>query len=96
MNNSSVISTNTSKADLAAILRDQPAVITFTKKDGTTRRMFCTLQEGVVVAHQKKTERTKEPKDDLLPVWDLEAAAWRSINIDTVQSIETIETIEVL
>lgn len=93
MNNSNVISTNTSKADLAAILREQSAVVTFTKKDGTTRRMLCTLQEGVVVPHEKKTDRTVEPKDDVLPVWDLEANAWRSINIDSIQTIETIEVL---
>jgi hypothetical protein len=93
MNNSSVISTNTSKAELTTILREQPAVVTFTKKDGTTRRMLCSLQEGVVVPHEKKTERTVEPKDDILPVWDIEASAWRSINIDTVHSIETIEVL---
>ena len=90
MNNSNVISTNTSKTELSAILREQPAVVTFTKKDGTTRRMHCTLQEGVVVPHEKKTERTKEPKDDILPVWDLEAAAWRSINIETIQNVEVL------
>ena len=88
MNNS--LNTSLSKADLVAILREQPSAVTFTKKDGTTRRMQCTLQEGVVIPHEKKTERTVEPKDNVLPVWDLEANAWRSINIDTIQNVEVL------
>jgi hypothetical protein len=52
--------------------------------------MQCTLQEGVVIPHEKKTERTVEPKDNVLPVWDLEANAWRSINIETIQNVEVL------
>ena len=61
-----------------------------TKKDGSERVMKCTLQEGVVVPHEKTTDRVKEQKDDILPVWDLEANAWRSITIPNIKTVEFI------
>jgi hypothetical protein len=87
MSNLNYTSTSISKAELAGFLKERAATVTFTKKDGTTRNMYCTLQEGVVVPHEKKTDRTKEPSDSILPVWDLEANAWRSINIETIQYV---------
>lgn len=87
MNNLNYTSTSISKAELAAFLRERPATVTFTKKDGTTRAMKCTLQEGVAIPHEKKTDRVKEPKDNILPVWDLDANAWRSVNIETIQYV---------
>ena len=78
------------KAGIKALLRQGAATVTFTKKDGTERVMKCTLQEGVVVPHEKTTDRVKEPKDDILPVWDLEASAWRSITIPNIKTVEFI------
>lgn len=78
------------KKSLQELLRQNTATVTFTKKDGTDRVMVCTLKEGVVVPHERKTDRVKEPKDDLLPVWDIEASAWRSITIPNIKSVEVI------
>lgn len=96
MNNSENISTTVpnsfgTKTTIADKLRQHYAEITFTKKDGTDRIMKCTLREGEIVPYEKKTERTREPKDNLLAVWDLEAAAWRSINIDTIKNVEVYQ-----
>lgn len=87
-NNTSTTAEN--KAGLQALLRQGTATITFTKKDGTERVMKCTLQEGVVVPHEKTTDRVKEPKDDILPVWDIEANAWRSVTIPNIKTVEFI------
>ena len=76
------------KQSISELLRNHEATITFTKKDGTERVMKCTLKEGVVVPHEKTTDRVKEPKPDILPVWDLEAQAWRSVTIPNILSIE--------
>jgi hypothetical protein len=78
------------KAGLQALLRQGKATITFTKKDGTERVMKCTLLEGVAVPHEKTTDRVKEPKDDILPVWDIEANAWRSVTIPNIKTVEFI------
>ena len=79
---------NATKQSIANLLRQHEATITFTKKDGSERVMKCTLKEGVVVPHEKTTDRVKEPKNDILPVWDTEASAWRSVTIPNILSIE--------
>jgi len=85
-----ISTTAENKAGIQALLRQGAATIVFTKKDGSERVMKCTLQEGVVVPHEKTTDRVKEQKDDILPVWDLEANAWRSITIPNIKTVEFI------
>ena len=79
---------NISRAEITKALHEQNAEITFTKKDGTERIMKCTLRDGVAVPYEKKTDRTREGKDNILPVWDMEADAWRSVNIDTIKDVK--------
>lgn len=81
-------SLDNSKQSLSELLRNVVATITFTKKDGTERVMKCTLKSDIAIPHERKTERTKEPKDDLLPVWDIEAAAWRTITVPNILTVE--------
>lgn len=76
------------KEVLQTLLRNATATVTFTKKDGTERVMQCTLQEGVAIPHEKKTDRVKEPKEELLPVWDIEAEAWRTVTIPNIIKVE--------
>lgn len=72
---------------LLELLRQGEIEVTFTKTDGTQRVMACTLKEGVVVPHEKKTERVKEVNEDIIPVWDIEKQAWRSFKLSTVQAV---------
>jgi hypothetical protein len=73
---------------LKSHLRMGSMKVTFTKKDGTERIMNCSLQEGVVVPHEKTTERVKEDNEDILAVWDLDKKAWRSFRLDSIKSVE--------
>ena len=75
------------RGDLSTNLKTAEANIKFVKKDGTVRVMKCTLQPDVVVPYETTTDRTKEAKVDLLPVWDLEADAWRTINLKTITEV---------
>ncbi len=79
--------TNT-KESLREFLQNFVAVITFTKKDGTERVMKCTLKQDIAIPHERKTERVKEPKDDLLPVWDIDTGAWRTITVPNILTVE--------
>lgn len=91
LNNSESISTtnpNFSRAEITKALNEQNAEITFTKKDGTKRVMKCTLRSEVAIPYEKKTDRTREGKPNILPVWDLEADAWRSVNVETIEKVE--------
>jgi len=78
---------NLSRAELQQALSKLNADITFTKKDGTERVMKCTLRNDVVVPYEKKTDIVREGKDNIMPVWDLEAEAWRSVNVDTIKEV---------
>lgn len=69
---------------LSTILREGPVKVTFIKSDGTEREMNCTLEEGVVIPHEKTTDRVKEKSDEVCPVWDIDKGAWRSFRYDSI------------
>jgi hypothetical protein len=77
------------KTGLRNLLRENNAEILFTKKDGTKRLMKCTLRESEIVQYEKKTERAVKDNDSVLAVWDLEASAWRTVNINTIETVST-------
>ena len=72
------------------LLHTGPCMVQFTKVDGTTRHMKCTLAEELIPAstEEKKTDRVKKENPDVLAVWDLEKAGWRSFRLDTLLEIE--------
>ena len=72
---------------LSSILHATTATITFLKKDGTERVMNCTLMRGVAIPHEKTTDRTKEPNDEVCPVWDIDKQGWRSFRYDSVTKV---------
>lgn len=74
--------------NIMTVLKSADAEITFTKKDGTTRVMKCTLREDAITPYEKKTDRVKAVNENVLSVWDLEANSWRSINKDTITSVK--------
>lgn len=76
--------------ELKTALHAGPVLVTFTKADGTERTMRCTLQEGVVVPHEKKTERVKEVNENIVPVWDIEKSAWRSFKFDSIKNVSLV------
>ena len=75
------------KEKIMEFLKANVAEVRFTKSDGTERLMKCTLKEDLVVAYSKKTDRTKEANNDIVPVFDVEKNEWRSFRVDSVQSI---------
>lgn len=75
------------KNNIMEFLKANVAEVRFTKSDGTERVMKCTLKEDLVVAYNKKTDRTKEANNDIVPVFDVEKNEWRSFRVDSVQSI---------
>ena len=74
--------------NIMTVLKSADAEITFTKKDGTTRVMKCTLREDAITPYEKKTDRVKNVNENVLSVWDLEAGSWRSINKDTITDVK--------
>lgn len=72
---------------LKANLKRGEATVEFTKLNGQTRVMRCTLQEGVVPPYSEKGKQTKAPSGDVLAVWDLEKNEWRAFRYDSVTSV---------
>lgn len=69
-------------------LKAEECIVEFTKKDGTRRRMRCTLKPDLL-PQVELTEGTKErtiTATDNIPVYDTEANGWRSFNIRSVDS----------
>jgi len=73
---------------LISHLKYGPVTIYFTKKDGTERKMDCTLKEEDIVQYEKKTERVKTLNEETCPVFDLEKNEWRSFRYDSITKVE--------
>ena len=68
-----------------------PTTVVFTKKDGTERIMLCTTNPELVpkVEIAEGTEPKKERKvnEEVMPVYDLEAKAWKSFRWDSIKEV---------
>lgn len=75
--------TNTPAEDIRHLLAHNIVSLRFTKKDGTLRDMRATTSPEVVVPHQRTTTgvRAKKPSN-LISVWDVDLAAWRTLDIN--------------
>ena len=87
---------NTMRA-LVASAKGQFCSVTFIKKDGSERLM--NVQPAVIQKHIKdpdevseidkqRTESRRANNPHLLPVWDVQKQAIRSVNLDTVTQIK--------
>ena len=71
-----------------SLLKSQEVTISFTKKDGTERKMFCTLAENKIPNEKLPKNSGKSKSDDALAVFDIEKQDWRSFRWDSVTKIE--------
>lgn len=67
----------------------QGVLVTFTKKDGSERKMQCTLVEGNIPADKRpKTETASQTTGSAVRVFDTEVSEWRSFRWDSVVKVE--------
>jgi uncharacterized phage-like protein YoqJ len=78
----------TEKNWLKTLLREQNVTIEFVKKDGTKRKMFCTLSESKIPAQHVPKNTGKAKSDEVLAVFDVENDGWRSFRWDSIKRIE--------
>lgn len=74
---------------LKELLKNENLCITFTKKDGTERQIFCSLNDGYFPKTEKTGTRTVSTSS--LPVFDLEKKEWRSFRWDSITNVEKYE-----
>ena len=73
---------------LLEALKNHECTVTFTKVNGETRVMPCTLKEDLVPKVEHKG--TKKPNESIVSVWCLDKKEWRSFRIDNVVDLEII------
>ena len=84
----SQINTKEGREWLRGLLLEQEATILFTKKDGTERKIRCTLAESKIPNEKLPKNSGKSKSDDALAVFDVEKQDWRSFRWDSVTRIE--------
>ena len=81
-----------SKDALISLLKNEIVQVKFNKVDGTERIMKCTLREDHVVPYEKVSEtREKKVNENIISVWDIENAGWRSFRFDSVITFHKYE-----
>ena len=71
-------------------LKYGPVTVTFVKKDGSDRVMKCTTNPTYILFKDPKVLESKSDKkvnEDIMPVFDMEASAWRSFRWDSVKQV---------
>ena len=73
-------------------LRAGPVTVTFTKKDGTERKMTCTTDTTLIMFKdptivESTSTTTRKVNEDIMPVFDLENAAWKSFRWDSIKQV---------
>ena len=73
---------------LRSLLQIECVEVTFTKKDGTKRVMFCTTNPNIIPA----TSGSGRPaKEGIVTVYDLEVEDWRCFYFDSILEIKVID-----
>lgn len=83
------------KSWLNGLLHRGPVIVEFTKVDGTTRNMRCTLKEDLIeaVTVDEPSGDTLSPKrfratsPHVRTVWDIDNRGWRSFRWDKIVTV---------
>jgi hypothetical protein len=81
------------REELIEALKDHILAVSFTKADGTIRRMMCTLNAAhLPVITENDVDRREYNKHslDVIAVWDLEKNDWRAFRVDSVLEVEGV------
>ena len=73
---------------LRGVLKMHETTIIFTKKDGSERKMRCTLNENAIPSEKAPKNAGKSQSEDAIAVFDVEKSDWRSFRFDSVKKIE--------
>ena len=88
MMKNSEINTKEGREWIRGVLRMHETTITFIKKDGTERKMLCTLMEDKIPSEKTPKNSGKAQSEESIAVFDLEKEDWRSFRFDSVKRIE--------
>ena len=86
------MSMTVNREDLTEFLHNEIIEVMFEKKDGTDRKMMCTLQSNIINQDYESYDDTKPPKiinKEVMRVFDTEAKSWRSFLLANIKYIKT-------
>jgi hypothetical protein len=83
-----VFGTADEKNWLKSLLREGVVTVEFVKKDGSARKMLCTLSESQIPKQFAPKNSGKTQSDEALAVFDIEASGWRSFRYDSITKIQ--------
>lgn len=86
--------TKEGKKWLKSVLQSEEVSILFTKKDGTERKMLCTLKENKIPQEFSTKSENRAKSEDALAVFDLEKNAWRSFRFDSIKEVRFPVTLD--
>ena len=77
-------------ADIADnyLSQGETITVTFTKKDGTERKMLCTRNMGAIPEDKQPKGSGKTKAAHLIVAFDLEKGEWRSFSEESVKSVQ--------
>lgn len=70
------------------LLKETPITIYFQKKDGSERKMICTLSENKIPEEKLPKNTGKAQSDEAQAVFDIEKQEWRSFRWDSMKKFE--------
>ncbi len=77
---------------LLEALKNHECTVTFTKVNGETRVMPCTLKEGIIptppVEVASKSTIKRHENQNVVSVWCLDKKEWRSFRVDNVVDLQ--------
>jgi WYL_2, Sm-like SH3 beta-barrel fold len=73
--------------ELHNALKNNVVTVTFTKVDGSTRNMRCTLQEKYLPEQFRGKGSLITEGANVIRVFDLDVNQWRSFRVDSVSAI---------
>lgn len=81
------------QSKMKELLHEKTLLVSFTKKNGERRDMYCTLDPAKIpVREAKEAEKPTRPVSTTsLPVYDVKAEAWRSFCWDSVIEVTELE-----
>lgn len=71
------------------LFKTGPISIIFTKKDGSERKMICTLKEELIpLCKMPKSKTIYDNINMVVRVFDLEKNAWRSVDVQKIITVK--------
>lgn len=77
--------------EIRQLLADRIVIVTFTKADGSERRMHCTTKLDLIPPVMRPTGKvnlSEETEQRVIRAYDIQVQGWRSFKVESVKEIE--------